>query len=336
MDMHTYLKRIKFHADTLAAAGIDTDDSDLVQIMMNGSPIEYESFITLISANSSNAAITFFELFDLLLTQENRLEMFKSSMSNSNISIQALPQAENQDAVEVEAPLGVGKEVDFKDEENNYLFSLNHSMNIWTTIQKMESRSLSASSINPASFLAYISIAESISPAWFSLLLLLEACIALARLARGRSAIDSCSVPELGLHRLARHDVDEADDERRAAATEPQVGVVEGAAADWGTNGGGIAPGDGCPHAVVVEVVLHGAGNGSPDGLLVVGLVAADSDEVLQEALAEAATGLMRLLLLWPCSFVLLLNVSLGILPLLVVRHRALLQPDRKLLLVKQ
>ncbi|KAF3781702.1 hypothetical protein EJ110_NYTH25902 [Nymphaea thermarum] len=66
MNMHTYLERIKFLADTLAAVGIDTDDSDLVHITTN----------------------------------------------------------------EVDATLGVGKEVDFKDKEDNLLSSLIHSMNI--------------------------------------------------------------------------------------------------------------------------------------------------------------------------------------------------------------
>ncbi|KAF3783834.1 hypothetical protein EJ110_NYTH31571 [Nymphaea thermarum] len=35
MDMQTYLERIKFLADTLSAAGLDTTDGDLVQITMN-------------------------------------------------------------------------------------------------------------------------------------------------------------------------------------------------------------------------------------------------------------------------------------------------------------
>uniref|UniRef100_A0A5K0XZS8 CCHC-type domain-containing protein n=1 Tax=Nymphaea colorata TaxID=210225 RepID=A0A5K0XZS8_9MAGN len=96
MDMQTYLERIKFLADTLSAAGLDTTDGDLVQITMNGLPIEYESFVTLISTNSSNASITFSELFDLLLTQEKRLTMFKSARVDPHKSIQALPQVENQ------------------------------------------------------------------------------------------------------------------------------------------------------------------------------------------------------------------------------------------------
>uniref|UniRef100_A0A5K0WUG5 Uncharacterized protein n=1 Tax=Nymphaea colorata TaxID=210225 RepID=A0A5K0WUG5_9MAGN len=93
MDMPTYLEWIKFLADMLAVVGLDMDDSDLVQITMNDLPIKYEYFITLISANFSNASITFPELFDLLLMQEKRLKMLKSSMSDFNIPVQALPQA---------------------------------------------------------------------------------------------------------------------------------------------------------------------------------------------------------------------------------------------------
>ncbi|KAF3774891.1 hypothetical protein EJ110_NYTH52043 [Nymphaea thermarum] len=43
----------------------EVDDSDLVPITMNGLPVECESFVTLISANSSYASFTFSELFDL-------------------------------------------------------------------------------------------------------------------------------------------------------------------------------------------------------------------------------------------------------------------------------
>ncbi|KAF3781707.1 retrotransposable element ORF2 protein [Nymphaea thermarum] len=43
-----------------------------------------------------------------------------------------------EDVVEVEATLGVSKEVDSKDKEDNLLSSLNHSMNIQTTMQEME------------------------------------------------------------------------------------------------------------------------------------------------------------------------------------------------------
>ncbi|KAF3780269.1 Retrovirus-related Pol polyprotein from transposon TNT 1-94 [Nymphaea thermarum] len=96
MDMHTYLKRIKFLADTLAAAGLDTDDSDLVQITMND-PIRHYHRLNI------KLSLTLFE-----------------------------------DAVEVEATLGVGKEVYSKDEEDNLLYGLNHSMNIRTTMQEME------------------------------------------------------------------------------------------------------------------------------------------------------------------------------------------------------
>ncbi|KAF3782728.1 hypothetical protein EJ110_NYTH24450 [Nymphaea thermarum] len=39
---------------------------------------------------------------------------------------------------EVETTLGVGKEVDSKDEEDNLFFSLNYNMNIRTTMQEME------------------------------------------------------------------------------------------------------------------------------------------------------------------------------------------------------
>ncbi|KAF3789370.1 hypothetical protein EJ110_NYTH18497 [Nymphaea thermarum] len=91
MDMQTYLERIKFLAYTLAATGLDAANGDLVMITINGLPIEYESFVTLISANSSNVSITSSELFDLLLTQEKRLDMFKSSIADPNKSIQALP-----------------------------------------------------------------------------------------------------------------------------------------------------------------------------------------------------------------------------------------------------
>ncbi|KAF3778927.1 hypothetical protein EJ110_NYTH42540 [Nymphaea thermarum] len=96
MDMHTYLEWIKFLADTLAVAGIDTNDSDLVQITMNDPFRHYR-----------------------------RLKI-------------KLPLIFFEDAVEVEATLGVGKEVDSKDEEDNLLSSLNHGMNIRTTMQEME------------------------------------------------------------------------------------------------------------------------------------------------------------------------------------------------------
>ncbi|KAF3786967.1 hypothetical protein EJ110_NYTH12593 [Nymphaea thermarum] len=45
-----------------------------------------------------------------------------------------LPLTLFEDTVEVDATLGVGKEVDSKDEEDNLLSSLNHSMNIRTTM----------------------------------------------------------------------------------------------------------------------------------------------------------------------------------------------------------
>ncbi|KAF3777019.1 hypothetical protein EJ110_NYTH46522 [Nymphaea thermarum] len=88
---------------------LDTMDGDIVQITMNGFPIEYESFLTLISANSSNASITFSELFDLLLTQEKRLNMFKLVRVDPHKSVRALPQDENQIAFNTIQGRGIGR-----------------------------------------------------------------------------------------------------------------------------------------------------------------------------------------------------------------------------------
>ncbi|KAF3780414.1 hypothetical protein EJ110_NYTH36797 [Nymphaea thermarum] len=74
-DYANLLEQIKLLADTLSTAGHEIDDSDLVQTTMNGLPVEYESSVTLISASSSSVSITFSEVFDLLLTQEKRLDI---------------------------------------------------------------------------------------------------------------------------------------------------------------------------------------------------------------------------------------------------------------------
>ncbi|KAF3774000.1 hypothetical protein EJ110_NYTH54092 [Nymphaea thermarum] len=137
MNMHTYLERIKFLADILAAAGIDTDDSDLVQITMNSLPFEYESFIALISANSSNPQLHFLSYSisnslkrrDLRCSSRQCPTLTDPFRHYRRLKIKLLLIL-FEDAVEVEATLGVGKEVDSKDEEDNLLSCLNHSMNI--------------------------------------------------------------------------------------------------------------------------------------------------------------------------------------------------------------
>ncbi|KAF3785643.1 hypothetical protein EJ110_NYTH27126 [Nymphaea thermarum] len=78
MPMQVYLDKIKFLSDALSTAGQDISDQDLVQITRNGLSSEYESFITMLTGPSSSH-ISFSELFDLLMNQEKRLALLKST-----------------------------------------------------------------------------------------------------------------------------------------------------------------------------------------------------------------------------------------------------------------
>ncbi|KAF3791963.1 hypothetical protein EJ110_NYTH12922 [Nymphaea thermarum] len=77
-DMVSYLDRVKYLANTLAAAGHPISTPDLVQITLNGLPKEYESLVTSITTSTTIEKLTFNGLYDLLLNQEKRIQILKS------------------------------------------------------------------------------------------------------------------------------------------------------------------------------------------------------------------------------------------------------------------
>lgn len=75
--MSEYLDKSKLPADTLVATGQTIDNDELIQVTLNGLPMEYESLITSITTGSSSSTLKFPELYGLLLNQERRLSLLR-------------------------------------------------------------------------------------------------------------------------------------------------------------------------------------------------------------------------------------------------------------------
>ncbi|XP_031487812.1 uncharacterized protein LOC116255872 [Nymphaea colorata] len=90
-DMVTYLDRIMFLANALAAAECHVADEELIQITLNGLPSGYENLIKSVSTSSSNTISRFPELYMLLWDQEKVVEAMQpkttSTDNNSQVKL---------------------------------------------------------------------------------------------------------------------------------------------------------------------------------------------------------------------------------------------------------
>ncbi|XP_021802649.1 uncharacterized protein LOC110746720 isoform X2 [Prunus avium] len=77
-----YLQQIKQLSDALAAAGAPIDDSDIIAIILNGLPSEFESFIDSIELRLTSTSVD--DLHGLLLSKELSLARKKLQSSSSH------------------------------------------------------------------------------------------------------------------------------------------------------------------------------------------------------------------------------------------------------------
>lgn len=92
-----FLSQIKSISDSLSSVGDPVSSREQLDVILEGLPSEYESFVTLVNMNSRFQLMDLDEIEPLLLAHEARVEKSKKVSSNFSVNLtHAAPTSQSQ------------------------------------------------------------------------------------------------------------------------------------------------------------------------------------------------------------------------------------------------